>query len=74
MQDGRRKTTRATMDIRIMQKVDGKSKIIVKFTVTDASVHDSQQLDSLLEEKDRDEEIYADSAYVGQEDIIEKGA
>ena len=53
-------------------KVDSKSKIIVKFTVTDASVHDSQQLDSLLEEKDRNEEIYADSAYVGQQDTIEK--
>ncbi len=55
-------------------KVDQKSKIITGFTVTDASVHDSQETDNLLDENDRGEEFYGDSAYTGekQERIIEK--
>jgi IS5 family transposase len=53
-------------------KVDAKSKLIVKYEVTDASVHDSQTLENLLDEKDEDEDLYADSAYSGQkqQDII----
>lgn len=47
-------------------KIDSKSKIITKFTVTDASVHDSQVIDNLLDENDRGQEFYADSAYTGQ--------
>jgi len=46
-------------------KVDRKSKMIIDFTVTDASVHDSQEIVKLIDEKDR--EIHADSAYVGKE-------
>ena len=53
-------------------KVDAKSKLIDTYLVTDASVHDSQTIDELLNEKDRDQEFYADSAYVGQEDILKK--
>jgi len=55
-------------------KIDSKSKIITKFIVTDASVHDSQTIDNLLDEKDKGESFYADSAYTGpnQEEIIEK--
>ena len=48
-------------------KVDTKSKFINKYAVTDASVHDSQVLDDLLEEKDKDQELHADSAYTGEE-------
>ncbi|MCP5064781.1 MAG: IS5 family transposase [Ignavibacteriae bacterium] len=48
-------------------KVDTKSKFINKYAVTDASVHDSQALDSLLEEKDKNQELHADSAYTGEE-------
>jgi transposase, IS5 family len=53
-------------------KTDSASKIIVKYVVTDASVHDSQLLDDLLDEKDKGEPFYADSAYTGegQEKII----
>lgn len=53
-------------------KADAKSKLIVKYKVTDASVHDSQMLDSLLDDKDADEDFFGDSAYRGQkqEDII----
>lgn len=55
-------------------KSDAKSKLIKKYLVTDASVHDSQATDELLDEKDRGESFYADSAYTGepQEKIIEK--
>lgn len=55
-------------------KVDTKSKFIDKYTVTDASVHDSQPLDKLLTESDKNQDIHADSAYTGedQEKIISK--
>lgn len=53
-------------------KVDAKSKLINSYQVTDASVHDSQTVDSLLTEKDKGQELYADSAYVGQEDVLDK--
>ncbi len=44
-------------------KVDAQSKLITDYTVTDASVHDSQALIELLDEKDK--VLYADSAYSG---------
>ena len=55
-------------------KVDTKSKIINKYLVTDASVHDSQALEPLLDEKDKGQDLYADSAYTGekQEETIAK--
>jgi len=54
-------------------KTDAKSKLITKYLVTDASVHDSQATGLLLAEKDKGEPFYADSAYSGgpQEKIIE---
>ena len=53
-------------------KEDSGSKLIVKYLVTDAGVHDSQATEELLEEKDKGEDFYADSAYSGepQEKII----
>ena len=53
-------------------KVDAKSKFINTYIVTDASVHDSQALDALLNEKDKAQPLYADSAYTGedQENVI----
>jgi IS5 family transposase len=55
-------------------KVDEKSKLIIGYEVTDASVHDSQPLNDLLNKKDRGQPLYADSAYTGeeQEKVIEK--
>ena len=44
-------------------KVDRASKLIKTYEVTDASVHDSQKVVALLEKKDADTELYADSAY-----------
>lgn len=54
-------------------KIDNKSKIITKYEVTTASVHDSQVIDKLIDEKDKGEDLYADSAYTGQkpEAVIE---
>lgn len=55
-------------------KVDTKGKFIDNYIVTDASVHDSQALDDLLTEKDKGQELHADSAYTGEEQdkVIEK--
>lgn len=53
-------------------KTDNGSKIICKYKVTSAEVHDSQATEDLLEDKDKGEELYADSAYTGekQEEVI----
>jgi len=48
-------------------KADTKTKLIEEYTVTDASVHDSQTIEQLLTEKDKDQPLYADSAYTGEE-------
>jgi len=48
-------------------KVDNEHKFIDTYTTTDASVHDSQVLDELLTEKDKDQNLWADSAYTGEE-------
>jgi IS5 family transposase len=47
-------------------KSDVRTKLIEKYKVTDASVHDSQPVDDLLTEKDEGQELYADSAYIGE--------
>ena len=53
-------------------KSDSKSKLIITYEVTSAEVHDSQVIDNLLDENDKGEDFYADSAYTGknQEEII----
>jgi len=38
--------------------------------VTDASVHDSQVLDTLIEDADAGQALYADAAYIGQKTCI----
>ena len=48
-------------------KADTKTKLIEEFIVTDASVHDSQAIEGLLTEKDKGQPLYADSAYIGEE-------
>lgn len=47
-------------------KADEKSKLIDSYTVTDASVHDSQETKNLLSEADQGQLLYADSAYSGE--------
>lgn len=54
-------------------KCDSDSKLITNFSVTDASVHDSQEFAGLIDEKDH--EVKADSGYVGEkfrEEILAK--
>jgi IS5 family transposase len=64
-------------------KVDKDSKLIVDYTVTSANIHDSQELENLIDKR-KDKSLYADSAYKGEEiekclgdkienNIIEKG-
>src|SRR5215469_15268849 len=47
-------------------KIDKKSKIITKYTVTSASVHDRRELKNLIDAK-KDKVIYGDSANAGKE-------
>lgn len=48
-------------------KADTGSKLIDNYEVTHASVHDSQPLGKLLNEKDKGQTLHADSAYTGEE-------
>ncbi len=51
-------------------KVDSGTKFISDYMTTDASVHDSQELITLIEKADGGQKLYADSAYVGQEESV----
>ena len=51
-------------------KVDTKSKLIDTYQVSTANVHDSQALSDLLNEKDKGQKLYADSAYTGQQEVL----
>jgi IS5 family transposase len=55
-------------------KAGGKTKLIKKYTVTDASVHDSQELENLLDDTDKEKKIYGDSAYKSKDidDLLAK--
>lgn len=48
-------------------KANVKTKFVENYVVTDASVHDSQAIGQLLNEQDEGQDIYADSAYTGEE-------
>lgn len=52
--------------------VDSKSKLIQTHATTSASVHDSQVITQLLREADRGQDLHADSAYEGREDVIKQ--
>lgn len=57
-------------------KIDAKSKIITKYEVTAANVHDSQVIGNLIDDKDKGDKLFADSAYKGKKQnqtIINKG-
>lgn len=53
-------------------KVDQGTKLISDYMVTDAAVHDSQELETLLDKADAGQNLYADAAYIGQEKSIEE--
>ena len=46
-------------------KIDKKSKIITRYRVTSASVHDSRELKNLIDPK-KDKRLYGDSAFAGK--------
>ena len=46
-------------------KASKKLKLIEKYTISSASVHDSQAINALLDENDRGKKLWADSAYSG---------
>lgn len=51
-------------------KVDKKTKLIESHHVTDASVHDSNVIKSLVTEKDKGQRLYLDAGYEGREDEV----
>ncbi|MEI6848358.1 MAG: IS5 family transposase [Chlorobiaceae bacterium] len=52
-------------------KADNGTKLISAYTVTDASVHDSQELDTLIsKDDDAGQQLSGDCAYVGQDENI----
>ena len=61
-EEKRRRAFLATKD---HVKIDEKSKIITEYTVTDASVHDSQETTPLVDDSDKVKPLYADSADAG---------
>ena len=52
-------------------KIDSGTKLINTYTVSDASVHDSQETATLINSDDVGQILYGDSAYVGQEVSID---
>ena len=57
---------------KVSAKVDGTSKFVKKIVVTTASPHDSKMFPDLMDESDRGQVTFADSAYVGQQETLEK--
>ena len=62
----------ADKKLTISAKVDGKSKFVKKIVETTASPHDSKMFPDLMDESDRGQVTFADSAYVGQEETLQK--
>jgi transposase, IS5 family len=52
-------------------KVDKNTKLISTYMVTDASVYDSQTLETLIDKDDAGQKLYADAAYVEQDESID---
>lgn len=46
-------------------KIDNGSKLVSNYVITPAGIHDSVVLDDLLEESDKNQPLWADSAYTG---------
>ena len=56
--------------------IDRKHKLMRRYTVTDAAVHDSQKLDDLLDPHNTASDVWADTAYRSketEEKLAEKG-
>ena len=57
---------------KVSAKVDGKSTFVKKIVVTTAAPHDSKMFHDLMDEIDRGQVMFADSAYVGQLERLQK--
>lgn len=53
-------------------KADRKTKLVEKYHTTDASVHDSNVIKPLIEDKDKGQDLYLDAGYEAKEDIVEE--
>jgi IS5 family transposase len=53
-------------------KADKKTKLIEKYHTTDASVHDSNVIEPLIDEQDKGQDLWLDAGYVGKEDVVTK--
>ena len=53
-------------------KADKKTKLIEKYHTTDASVHDSNVIEPLTDEKDKGQDLWLDAGYEGKEDVVIK--
>lgn len=51
-------------------KADMKTKLIEKYHTTDASVHDSNVIKPLIEEADKNQNLYLDAGYEAREQIV----
>jgi IS5 family transposase len=52
-------------------KTDEGTMLISDYMVTDAAVHDSQELETLIDKSDVGQNLYADAAYIGHAETIE---
>ena len=53
-------------------KADKKTKLIEKYHTTDASVHDSNVIAPLIEEKDKGQDLFLDAGYESKGEIVRK--
>ena len=53
-------------------KADKKTKLIEKYHTTDASVHDSNVIETLIEGKDKGQDLFLDAGYESKDDIVSK--
>ena len=53
-------------------KADKKAKLIEKCHTTDASVHDSNVIKPLMEEKDKGQDLFLDAGYESREDTVKE--
>src|SRR4030095_2293437 len=64
---GRRSMARAFFEYKNHVNADAKHKLIRRYEVTDAAVHDSQKLDELLTKGNTSADVFGDSAYRSSE-------
>lgn len=53
-------------------KVDKGNKVILSYVTTPANVHDSKGFEQLLDESDKDKDLYLDAGYAGQESTVKE--